>query len=71
MLEQQQRMQLNLQAKEEISQRVQINKSMNANRVKQDALDTKVDKHAHREQWMHQKNLKLQEAKQLNQMINY
>ena len=39
----------NMMMKEEIHQRVHVNKSMAANRTKQEALDTKVDKQQTRE----------------------
>lgn len=61
----------NLMMKEEITQRVHVNKSMAANRTKQDALDTKVDKQATREAWMRQKEQKVMEAQNLKMMIKH
>ena len=69
--EQQLRTRQNIAMKEEIMQRVHVNKSMAANRTKQDALDTKVDKQSTREAWLRQKEQKEAEAKNLKLMIRH
>lgn len=46
-----------------------VNKSMAANRTKQEALDTKVDKQQTKEAFHRQKIQKEQEARQLKMMI--
>ena len=50
---------------------MQVNRSMAANRTKQDALDTKVDKQQTREAWMRQKEQKEIEARNLKLMIKH
>lgn len=48
-----------------------VNKSMAANRTKQEALDTKVDKQQTKEAFHRQKIQKEQEARQLKMMIKH